>query len=84
MKKIIQILVLILMLLFTTNSQAAAAWYSGKVSRVAFIGADGSFLVTFKGTALHDCRHKYAYFDATKIGEGRMKGAFWSYYGNSN
>ena len=31
---------------------AAAGWYVGQVKRVALISSDGSFIVTFKNSAL--------------------------------
>lgn len=55
---------------------AEAHWYKGPVERLALYKEDGSFVVSFKNSVLNDCKHKFAYFDGSKLGEGQLKAAY--------
>lgn len=76
MKNIILTLAAVTIITMSIAAHSAASWYVGKVSRVALLRADGSFIVTLKSSALDDCQYKYAYFNSSSLGEQRMKHAY--------
>lgn len=76
MKNIILTLATVAIISMSTAAHSSASWYVGKVSRVALLGADGSFIVTFKNSALDDCQYKYANFNGSSLGEQRLKHAY--------
>jgi hypothetical protein len=76
MKNIILAFFTVAIITLSTSVYSAGSWYVGEVKRIALIGSDGSFIVTLKNTALDNCKHKYAYFNAGSLGEGRLKHAY--------
>ena len=50
--------------------------YYGVVTRVAFLDNQGSFVVTVDTNELDDCKFKYAFFLADKVGQDRVKMAY--------
>lgn len=54
-------------MLCSTVSESAPAWYYGKVDRV-FLCSSG-FVLTYDTTALDDCMHQYVYFQMPHITE---------------
>ena len=63
-----KILFAISLLLVTSSSFAAPAWYSGTINRLWTHAADGGFIITFEGTSsLANCKHKYVYFTSQKM-----------------
>lgn len=66
-----------LLLIMSSTAHSAVSWYAGEVARVALLStADGSFIVTFKNAALDGCKHKYAYFNVSSLGEQQVKHAY--------
>ncbi len=70
-------LTFLLICVLTTSVSAAPAWYSGQVARLALVGnPEGSFLVTFKNSALDNCSYGYAYFRTDQLSEVQIKNAY--------
>ena len=66
--------IFLLMILFMPAPVFSAnAWYRGVVNRVALVGADGSFIVTFSNAVLSDCAWSYANFYVSELGAERVK-----------
>lgn len=66
---------LFILLVASTGLQAAPAWYLGEITRVWHYGSDG-FIVTLDSGVLSDCKHTYAYFKASEIGEAQEKALY--------
>ena len=74
MKNFVKLIYAVSLLLLATSSNAAAAWYFGKITRV-YMHTDG-FIVTLDSGVLDDCLHKYVYFQDSVIGEKTVSRAY--------
>ncbi|MEM7363455.1 MAG: hypothetical protein AAF525_05490 [Pseudomonadota bacterium] len=76
LKRAIQLGLVVFALCLTPTASSANAWYFGVVSRIALLGADGSFVVRFESSALDNCDGDYAYFNVSTLGTERVEKAY--------
>ncbi|MCU7829570.1 MAG: hypothetical protein KZQ85_10935 [Candidatus Thiodiazotropha sp. (ex Myrtea sp. 'scaly one' KF741663)] len=76
MRKISVVMAAVALYFTAFNVNAANQWYVGKVARIALLQNDGSFIVTFKNSALDDCEYKYAHFFVNSLGADQVKNAY--------
>lgn len=69
-------LIMVVFLAISFNANAIKVDYYGVVTRIAFLGKDGSFLVMINSRAFDDCLNKQAYFTVDKLGRENVNIAY--------
>lgn len=68
---------LIIVVLASSMSWSAPAWYTGEVNRIWPHDNSGGFIMTFSSpSSLGDCKHNYAYFKSAELDPKQLSVSF--------